>query len=127
MATRNLEARFAASKQDRIPRPFTWMLQLWAVWLVVYFGGGLLAMSKGETGFFAATVDAVDPLWIKLSVLNIPLHLICMTTALVLLQAGGARTLRVARGFAWAATLLVISHAALSIGLALAELGARLP
>ena len=126
MRSTRLAGEPKATVRSRIQTPLTWMLKAWAVWIVFYFGGGLLALADGETGFFAATVDAALPLWLKLSVLNMPLHLVCMALSLALASAEGGRAQRASRKFGWAATLLAGSHVALSLAVAWLDLAGGL-
>ncbi|MFT5052609.1 MAG: DMSO/TMAO reductase YedYZ heme-binding membrane subunit [Chlamydiales bacterium] len=126
MRSQGLYTGSTSERAERFPQPFYWMVQLWIVWLAFYFGGGLLAQSKGETGFFAATVDHVDSLWLKLSLLNIPLQLACMALTLALLQVGSTRAMRAARAFGIGASVLVVGHALLSFATASMNLTARL-
>ena len=91
------------------------MITFWGIWFLAYLGGGALAMSQGETGFFASTVDQVEGLWIKLLFLNVPLHLALALTAFMSSMVGGRVGTRVSLASAWSLTVLIVVHVGLSI------------
>ena len=95
--------------------PFSWMLPLWGAWFLLYFGGGIWAQSRGETGMLASTVDHVESTWIRVIVLAIPLQLALVAVALTAAQGPSGSVRWTARASAYAATLLIAAHAAISI------------
>lgn len=119
------ESQHTTSEGSRLAPPLSWMVPVWGVWFLVYFGGGALALSQGETGFFAATVDRVEALWVKLALLNLPLQLVLVAVALVAARLGTPPAERVSRGAAWLVTGLIAAHVVLSLVLEL-RLGARI-
>jgi len=107
----------ATELRDRTHKepPFSWMLPLWGVWFLLYFGGGIVAQSQGETGMLAATIDHVESASVRVILLAIPLQLALIAVALVTAQ-GVPRIARwISRASAYAATLLIAAHAAISV------------
>ena len=102
------------------------MVQLWGLWLIFYFVGGLFALGNSETGFFASTVDRVESLGLQLLFLNLPLQLILMAVSLSAAQVGSRAAPRLSNVAAYLATTLVLSHVVLSLATALRDLASRI-
>ena len=94
------------------------ILTFWAVWFITFFVLGALAVSNGDTSFFARTVDRIDQTWVKLVFLNIPLQLILAVVAISCLRARGPTAWRTGFSLATANSLLIGVHVALSIATA---------
>ncbi len=84
------------------------MVASFLAWAFIYL------VLQGQNGFFAITVDRVDSVLVKLTVLNFPLHLALM---LAVFGCAGARSQRFQNlGLALGAvnTLLILSHVVIS-------------
>ena len=108
-------ARFTAPRPTPLEQARSTLKRLLvalAIWLVGYL------ILQGQDGFFAITVDRVDSLWLKLTVLNIPLQLVLMLGAGLCGQGLSVRAVRVGSALATLALLLAGAHVALSFATA---------
>ncbi len=101
--------RAADPRRPVRPTALDRLLQGFLIWLLVYL------VVQGEDGALASTVDFVDTRWLRLTFLNIPLHM-----ALTLLTAVGASSRSsAARGIGWTAALLesvlLVGHVVLTL------------
>ena len=85
------------------------MVRGFLVWTFVYM------TLQGPEGFFARTADLVDVNWVKLSFLNVPVHLVL--TFVVAVCAGSARpgVLRLGLWLGGVNVVLIAGHVVLSI------------
>lgn len=97
--------------------PLGRLFQVWVIWAVLYVGPTLLSGS-GEPGFFAATVDSYEALWVKVVFLNIPLQLVLAVVALSLAQVRSREAQRMALAVGVVLTALIVVHVALSVAVA---------
>ena len=115
-----------ARSPRKLHRPLCWMVKVWGLWIIFYFGAGLFALEKGETGFFASTVDRVESLELQLLFLNLPLQLVLMAVSLTAARFGSRAARRLSNGAGYLATTLVAAHVLLSFATALRDLTSRI-
>ncbi len=92
------------------------LAKLWLGWFLVYMVTGAYAMTQKQTSFFAATVDHVDSLWIKLLFLNIPLQIVLALSAILLHKSPKIGLRNVCTVIAVVNTVLIALHIMISIG-----------
>ena len=72
-------------------------------------------MTQKQTSFFAATVDHVDSLWLKLVFLNIPLQIVLALSAILLHESPKIGLRNVCTVIAVVNTVLIALHIVISI------------
>ncbi len=77
---------------------------------------GAYAMTERKTSLFAATVDHVESLWIKLAFLNIPLQIVLALSAFLLHKSPKIGLRKVGTVIAVVNTVLIALHIVISIG-----------
>jgi len=95
--------------------PVQRLARLWLGWFGAYLVLGVYAQANGTTSFLAAAVDHVEPLWIAILFLNLPLQTVL---ALVAIQCDRTRRTAVRRtgtAIAIVNTVLILVHAILAV------------
>lgn len=102
-------------KSDEVPAPrraLRLLVRGFLVWVFVYL------TLQGQDGYFARTADHVDSLWLKLSFLNVPVHLVLTFATVVCAESERPGVWRLGLWIGGVNAVLILGHVALSIATA---------
>jgi len=89
-----------------------WMIGVFVAWLFVY------TVLQGQDGFFARTVDRVEPWWVRLVFLNIPLQILLTLVTTACARSPRPAVLNVGVWVGALNSVLVVVHIILSVATA---------
>lgn len=86
-----------------------WLIRALMVWVLAYI------FVQGQDGFFAVTLERVEPFWVQFVFLNIPLQIaLAVIASWGLTDKAGSRAVRFGLVVATIDTLLVLAHIVIS-------------
>lgn len=108
----NEEAVLPLSRSDSQKSVLNWLVRAFLAWLFVYL------VQQGQDGFLARTVDRIDALWVKLTLLNPPLQVLLTLATSACAGSERPTVLRLGLWVAGLNGLLILVHIALSVATA---------